>query len=349
MLLNFAFISGGFTIGLCSMDHKGTNGGNGWEFPISDTTCLKLVNGGEIAVQLTRVLGSAQEQTGRRPICVVEVEAGTGRGVNINFDDFGPGCRLSCGPEVSMGELIAWVNLLLPVAETVSLHASAFTWKGEGVVVTGSAGSGKTGALLAAIHQGSEAVGDECIWINRNARMRGLFLEMEIRAAYFGELPHLRSEVSSATGYRIYLHDLVSRTIRPFLPNLSRKFAGRARAQVQPDIVMRHLAPPGASVNRLFVSKVHAGPEIRVRPVDIAQVVPQLVEIQSVEFARQRAQYARYRDQAESRQNEWMEGLAQRHNDFFSDALRNTRTYILEHPPSPRARDLFRALAATWP
>jgi len=32
------------------MDHKGTNGGNGWEFPISDTTCLKLVNGGEIAV-----------------------------------------------------------------------------------------------------------------------------------------------------------------------------------------------------------------------------------------------------------------------------------------------------------
>lgn len=329
------------------MDHDCSRDDNNFEFPITDDTCLQIVNNRGLSNRLARVLGPAHEQTQKRPICVINAGENSERKSIINFDDFGPGCTLRCGPETSAVDVLPWVNILLPAAQTISLHASAFIWKGEGVVVTGNAGSGKTGALLAAIHQGAGAVGDECIWLDRNAQMRGLFLEMEIRAAYFRELPHLRSEVSMAVQYGIFLCDLVSKGIHPFLPKLSRKFAGRARAHVQPDILRRHLAP-STSVDRLFVSEVHPGSKIQVHPANIADIIPRLIEIQSVEFTRQREQYSQYCDETGDRQNEWMENLALRFEDLLSDVLRNTKTYIVKHPPSPGAKDLFRALAATW-
>jgi hypothetical protein len=330
------------------MDRYGTSDCNVWEFPITDTSCLQVTNGDGLVSRLVRVLGPAQKQAGGDPICVIDVEEGATYGVTVDFDNFGPGCRLSCSPDTSALELLPWVNLLLPAIQIVSMHASAFTWKGEGVVVTGNAGSGKTGALLAAMHQGAGAVGDECLWLDRNARLRGLLVEMEIRADYFRELPHLRAEISAAARYRIFIYDLLGRGIRPFLPKLSRKFAGRARAHVQPDIVRRHLAS-SATIDRLFVSRVHPGNRFRVYPVELAEVVPQLVDIQSLEFARQRKYYTRYRDDLGGRQNEWMEDLTPHIENLFSEALRNTNTYIVEHPPLPRAHDLFRAMTANWP
>lgn len=329
------------------MDHDDTSDSNVWEFPITDAVCLQVTNGEELVNRLARVLGPARKQAGGDPICVIDAGEDPQHGVIVNFDDFGPGCRLSCGPDTSALELLPWINLLLPEAQVVSMHASAFTWKGEGVVVTGNAGSGKTGALLAAIHQGAGAVGDECLWLNRNANLRGLLVEMEIRADYFRELPHLRTEVSTAARYRVFIYDLLARGVRPFLPTLSRKFAGRARAHVQPDIVRRHLAP-GATIDRLFVSETHPGSAFQVYPVEIEDTVSRLVEIQSLEFMRQREHYARYRDDSEGRQNEWMEGLMLRYENLFRDALQGTKTYIVEHPPSPRALDLFRAMASTW-
>lgn len=329
------------------MDRNDASDVNVWEFPITDASCLQVANGDGLANRLARVLGPAQTQAGGDPICVIDAGEGTPHGVIVDFDDFGPGCRLRCGPDISVAELLPWVNLLLPVAQVVSMHASGFTWKGEGVVVTGNAGSGKTGALLAAIHQGARAVGDECLWLNQNASLRGLLVEMEIRADYFRELPYLRTEISSAARYGIYICDLVGRGIRPILPKLSRKFAGKARAHVQPDIVRRHLAP-NAAIDRLFVSRVHSGTDFRVYPIELEEVVPQLVDIQLYEFARQYEHYARYRDDPESQQNEWMEGFTSRLENLFGEALRATKTYIVEHPPSPRAQNLFRAMAATW-
>jgi len=329
------------------MDRDDTGDSIVWEFPITDANCLRVINGEGLANRLGKVLGPARRQAGGEPLCVIDAGEDRRHGVTVEFDNFGPGCRLSCGPDTSALELLPWVNLLLPAIQNVSMHASAFTWKGEGVVVTGNAGSGKTGALLAAIHQGARAVGDECLWLDRNARLRGLLVEMEIRADYFRQLPHLRTEVSVAERYRIFVYDLLGRGVRPFLPKLSQKFAGRARAHVQPDIVRRHLAP-GATIDRLYVSEVHPGTAFQVYPVEIEDVVSRLVEIQSLEFMRQRELYARYRDDSQGRQNEWMEGLTPCFENLFRNALQDTKSYIVEHPPSPRAKDLFHAMASTW-
>lgn len=348
MLLDFPSIWGSFTARRCSMNHDGIRGDDIWEFSITDTFCLQVVNGDGIVKKLAAVLGPAEKQTGGDPICVINVKEGAPSGVIVDFDTFGPGCGLNCGPGTSELDLLPWVNLLLPVSQMVSLHASAFIWKGDGAVVTGIAGSGKTGVLLAAIHQGAEAIGDECLWLDSNSKLRGLFVEMEIRADYFREFPHLRTEVSAATRNGVLLCDFVGRVIRPILPKLARKFAGRARAHVQPHIIKRHLAPQ-ASIDRLFVSEVHPDPAISVLPVKLKDAVPRLVKIQCAEFTRQREQYERYLDITGGRRNEWMEGLMQRLENLFNNTLRNTRIFIVERPPSVRAEDLFLAIKKTWP
>jgi len=330
------------------MNHDGTREDDIREFPITDSFCLRVVNGDGVVKRMATVLGPAQRQSGGDPICIIDVEPEAPAGIIVDFEKFGPGCRLSCGAGTSELELLPWVNLLLPVSRMLSLHASAFTWKGDGTVVTGSAGSGKTGVLLAAIHQGAGAIGDECLWLDSNSQLRGLFVEMEIRADYFREFPQLRSEVSAATRNGVLLCDLVGRAMRPMLPKLARKFAGRARAHLQPHIIRRHLVAQ-ASIDRLFVCEVHPDPAIRVLPVNLNDAVPRLVKIQCAEFKRQREQYARYLDIAGGKRNQWMEGLTQRLEDLLHNSLRNTRTFIVERPPSVRAQDLFLAIRKTWP
>ena len=329
------------------MNHDVTGDAVCQEFPIGEGFCLRAVDDGNLSRQLTALLGPGRDQSKSRPICILETTPDQEQKIAVDFDTFGPGCRLRCAAHATAADVLPWINLLLPSAEIVSLHASAFTWQSEGVVITGNAGSGKTGALLAAIDQGAGAVGDECIWMEREAGLRGIFTQMEIRAAYFRELPYLKGEVSTAARYRVLLYDLLRMSSSPIVPWLSRKFANRARARVEPHIVRRHLAA-GARVDRLFVSVVEPGSGIRVNAADIADIVPLLVDIQSVEFSRQFDRYSRYLENSGSKPNEWMDSLPKRLENQFEVLLRNTATYIVEHPPYPRARDLFGALASTW-
>ena len=329
------------------MENDSIKDGNSWSFPVTDNFSIQVNNNERLAGQLLKILGQTQECGRGQPVCVIDAGQQEKQHFKIDFDYFAPGCTLNCNSDTSAVKLLPWINILLPSAQSISMHASAFSWNGEGVVVTGDAGSGKTGVLLAAIHQGAKAIGDECLWLDHKAALRGLFVEMEIRADYFRELPYLQNEVSSITLYSVYLCDLIGRWIKPFFPNLSRKFAGRARAHLEPDIVKRHLAED-ARLDRLFVSEVHEGSDIQVLPADLSEIIPRLVKIQCTEFARQQEQYLRFRDESATRHNEWMGNLAERLEKLFSDILQSCRCYIVKRPPRCRAEDLFGALKKSW-
>ncbi len=329
------------------MHKSGPKDASSWSFSVADNFSIQVINNERLANQLAKILGQKSEHSRGKTLLVIDAGQGSQQQVQIDFDNFAPGCRLNCGSDTSAEQILPWINILLPSARTISMHASAFNWKGEGVVVTGNAGSGKTGVLLAAIQQGAKAIGDECLWLDHKSILRGLFVEMEIRADYFHELPFLKNEVSLNTLYTVYLCDLIGRCIKPLLPKLSCKFAGRGRAHIQPDIVRRHLAT-GASLDRLFVSEVHEGAEIQVLPADLPEIIPRLVNIQCIEFSRQQEQYLRFRNESATRHNEWMDNLSEQLEKLFMESLQNTRCYAVKRPPRVRAEDLFNALQKTW-
>lgn len=328
------------------IDHSVTRDSIIREFAVSESFCLRVFDAQGLVERIAEVIGPWQQATNTQAICEIRVDRHLPEGVRIDFDHFAPGCTLDCSPSVAVAELLPWINLLLPTADLVSMHASAFTWKDKGVAVTGSASSGKTGILLAAAQHGGGTVGDECLWLDPVAKLRGIMVDMEIRADYFRELPHLRTEISPLALNVIFLCDMVGRTLRSIQPRLARKFNGRARAHVRPDIVKRHLVP--ANLERLYISEIHPGSAIRVDQTDLTDAVARLVEIQRREFSRQYDLYAQYCAAGNERSNAWMNSFPQQIEQLFGMILENTECYILERPESVRAQDLFFAITDSW-
>lgn len=316
------------------------------KLPVAEGFYLQISNSRKLASQWKSILNLMPTRNGSRPICIIEADQGLKQGLAIDFENFSPGCKLKCHPDTPISELLPLINILLPATRSVSMHASAFTWKGRGIAITGNAGSGKTGALLAAINRGAGSIGDECLWLDRKAGLRGILVDMEIRSDYFYELPNLKKEVSAITLSEVYLYDLIGRCISHFLPKLSRKFKGRARAHLHPDIVKRHL-DPDARIDRLFISEVYTGANINVSRTSLSEIIPRLMQIQRTEFARQYELYQRFRDDSAGQRNEWMETLDRRMEELFNEALQNTQTYIIERPASITANALFNAIDET--
>lgn len=316
-------------------------------FAVGDGYSLELLESPELATRLYSLFGQGGTVDPATPICRIRTDKLLKGGLDVEFGTFAPGCQIACGPAIAPSKLVNWVNILLPVADVASMHASAFRWKGEGVGITGNANSGKTGVLLCAISRGACAIGDECLWIDRNAKVRGLFVEMEIRADYFREMPFLRTEVALPTLARVYLFDVIGRTIAPVLPGLSRKFKGRARAHMFPDIIKRHLCGT-ATMDRLYVSEIKKESTVNVTRVSLDEVIPRLLDIQMTEFSRPFALYREYRKSYPDRKNDWMESIERRLESIFRVALRHTRCFILERPQSTDANSLFGAIADNW-
>jgi hypothetical protein len=84
------------------------------------------------------------------------------------------------------------VNLTAVSKGVLPLHASAFTTGSLGVVVTGWAKGGKTEALLGAVGSGARYVGDEWVYLTRDARMFGLPEPIRLWAWHLDQVPEVR-------------------------------------------------------------------------------------------------------------------------------------------------------------
>ena len=94
----------------------------------------------------------------------------------IDFSRFGAPCEIVCESGlVAIPSLAHMVHLLMLEKDHVALHASAFDYRGTGILVAGWAKGGKSEALLAFGRQGARYVGDEWIFLARDGqRMYGM-------------------------------------------------------------------------------------------------------------------------------------------------------------------------------
>lgn len=164
----------------------------------------------------------------------------------IPLDHVGGAIEIVCErrlPAVPL--LLAIVNMTALAKGTLPLHATAFTSRSTGVLVTGWSKGGKTEALLGCMMAGADYVGDEWVYLTEDGGMLGVPEPIRIWYWQFDQLAHLWRERTMRQRGRLTAWDglagLAARGARTRLPGsaLLRKaapaLARQANLQVPPD------------------------------------------------------------------------------------------------------------------
>jgi hypothetical protein len=120
--------------------------------------------------------------------------------------DVGGRCDIVCerrGGHVP--HLLAVINLTALAKGVLPLHASAFTYRGTGVLVTGWAKGGKTETLLAFAARGAQYVGDEWVYLTPDGGMHGVPEPIRLWHWHVDQLPELRATLPAGTRARLDL------------------------------------------------------------------------------------------------------------------------------------------------
>ena len=123
-----------------------------------------------------------------------------GRRVRVVLDPADLGQPLHVTAERKGRALPLLTQLLGVVAAgkgAVAVHASAFRYRGRGVLVAGWSDSGKTETLLAALADGAEFVGDDTVYLDAaSGRLTGLATAVRLKAWHLRAVPEVRSRLS---------------------------------------------------------------------------------------------------------------------------------------------------------
>src|SRR5215210_5382369 len=127
------------------------------------------------------------------------------RAAKLSFEEIGGRCELVCesgAPAVPL--LLAIINISALARGVVPLHASAFSYRGTDVLVTGWAKGGKTEALLSFMEQGAQYIGDEWIYIRPDdGHMFGIPEPIRIWDWHLDDLPHYRERLPGGARRRL--------------------------------------------------------------------------------------------------------------------------------------------------
>jgi hypothetical protein len=243
------------------------------------------------------------------------------------------------------------VPLLLPLIDfavsakgVFALHASAFTYRGSGIVVAGWARSGKTTALLAFMALGAAYIGDDRVYLRAGEnRIYGLAQPLALRSTHLAELPRLGRMVGRRGRMRLRLSTALERTasmaarIESFgeLPRRVAGAASDASVSVSPDRLFGD-CPMQGRLDKAFLAIANDSSEVRVDPVEPRHLAERLLfSIRAERLSLWRLYYAfRYAfpDQAEA----FGEDAEEAEMERLASALEGTETYALYHPfPAP--------------
>lgn len=111
----------------------------------------------------------------------------------IPLDQVGATIEIVCERRLTaVPLLLAVVNMTALAKGVLPLHATAFTARSTGVLVTGWSKGGKTEVLLGSMDAGAEYVGDEWIYLTDDGRMLGIPEPIRIWSWQFNQMSALR-------------------------------------------------------------------------------------------------------------------------------------------------------------
>jgi hypothetical protein len=280
--------------------------------------------------------------------------------VAIDFGSFGSPCEIVCESGLAaIPSLAHMVHLLMLEKDHVALHASAFDYRGTGVLVAGWAKGGKSEALLAFGLQGARYVGDEWIFLRRDGeRMYGMPADIVLWDWQVAQLGNHDSLVGrgSRTLFRVVhfvegLHRRLSksrigrtapvRTLGQALPALQRQLS----ISVPPSRIFDEaFGPLHASLEKVFLMVSHASPDTRVEPMDATEIAERMAASMAYEQTLLMESYHAYKFAFPTRANAMVEGAQRRQAELLKEALAGKEGHVVYHPHPCSFAELFRAM-----
>jgi len=152
----------------------------------------------------------------------------------LPMDDVGGTCEIVCERRAGhVPHLLAVINMTALRRDVLPLHASAFTYRGVGVLATGWGKGGKTEVLLAFAARGARYVGDEWVYLTPDGAMHVVPEPIRLWNWHVERLPELRAGLPATTRARLRS-----------LPAVASSAAGlSARLRGLPASVLRRTAP----------------------------------------------------------------------------------------------------------
>lgn len=281
--------------------------------------------------------------------------------VQIPLAQVGSRCEIVCEsglPAVPL--LIPILNLTALANGAMPLHASAFTYKGTGILTTGWSKGGKTETLLAFMSQGAEYIGDEWVYISHDGYyMCGIPEPIRVWDWHLQDLPQYRSLITTEDRSRLkalklahILDQTVSQRLGRNLP--LGKFMKRVRPllkrQLHVDIHPQKLfgqkfGQLKGRLEKVFFVMSHESPEVTVQPIDQEEVIQRMVFSLEYERLNFMAYYLAFRFSFPHLRNELLEQAEELQRERLRKVLTGKDTYVVYHPYPVSIPALYEAVS----
>jgi len=256
--------------------------------------------------------------------------------------------------------LIPMINLILLSKGVTPFHASAVSYQGEGILMTGWAKGGKTETLLSFMMQGASYVGDEWIYLCPDgASMFGIPEPIRVWDWHLKSLPDYRARLNRKDKFKLGSLSALSRSIQWAAGVGSNGSGAPARlAQRLAPVVQRqtfvHFAPytlfgadhiqATSAIDKIFFTASHNQEEITVMPVDAENIAQRMSYSMREEQQVVISYYMKYRFAFPDRANPWLDNLERIQTKLLTRALAGKEMYAVYHPYPVHIPRLFEAV-----
>ncbi|MEM7114368.1 MAG: hypothetical protein AAF614_18180 [Chloroflexota bacterium] len=244
--------------------------------------------------------------------------------------------------------LIAIVNLTALSRGALPMHASAFTYRNQGILATGWAKGGKTETLLSFMAKGAEHVGDEWIYISEDGQtMYGIPEPIRIWDWHLQDLPQYWDLVSASDKARLRgldmmvqsmekaaAHSVIGKTKPAKLMQRATPIVKRQQyVHLEPHKLFgSSMGPMKGSLDKIFLVASHEPADITVTPITAEEVAARMVFSLQDEREELMAHYRSFRFAFPERQNTLIEQAEEIQRRALNKMLAGKEAYIVYHP-----------------
>ncbi len=284
--------------------------------------------------------------------------------VQIPLDQVGrpEGCTILCQrPVPAVPLLIALVNLVALGKGVLPLHASAFVYRGQGIMATGWAKGGKTETLLAFAEQGAQYIGDEWIYLSPGGeRMYGIPEPIRLWNWHLEEMPRYQALLSGQErlqlrGLKLAV-DALERLVgdgqgaRGGVKGLGVRVASVLKRQLNVQIPPRKLfgvdgLPRSHRLDKVLFVVSHDSDQVALEAASPEEIAQRMVFSLQEERTELLSYYRKFRFAFPQRTNPLLEEAETIQRDLLLQALAGKECYQLVHPYPMAIPSLYQAVA----